>query len=313
MKSFLVPHLICPACLPKERPLTLSAGRERDGEIVSGYFSCPSCPRRFPIEDGVALLVPEPEEARSGGAWRYQEQETLNRYLWSHYADLHGDPENEAANAAWAGCLAQGSESALDAGCSVGRVVFEMAARSGWAVGCDLSLSFVRSARRLAAQRQLTYSLPLEGKLRETFRIRLPDTWRGDNLEFLVADALRLPFAAGTFRQSASLNVLDRIGHPLRHLCEMNRTACREGASLLLASPFSWASSDIPEQLWLGGTATGPYRGRGADNVRSLLEGKGRLLSPPWRVVEARSITWKLRSHRNHCEHFNSEVIVAVR
>lgn len=313
MKRFLLPHLICPACLPKEHALQLAGAKEKEGEIVSGHLSCPKCLRRFPIKDGMALLVSDPELLTSSAAWRYEEQEVLNRYLWSHFGELHGAPENGAANAAFAACLAEGSESALDAGCSVGRTVFEMAARSGWAVGCDLSQSFVRSARRLAAERRLTYSLPLEGKLRETFRITLPDLWRTDNLEFVVADALRLPFAAGTFRQSASLNVLDRVSHPLGHLCEMNRTACRQGASFLFASPFSWESSDIRPELWLGGTAAGPYAGRGADNVRALLEGKGKVISPPWRIAHSGSIQWQLRSHRNHCECFDSQVLVAVR
>lgn len=192
MKRFLLPHLICPTCLPKEHQLLVSVGHEKDGDIITGYLSCAKCKRRFPIKEGIALLLPDPDGC-------LEDPETVNRYLWSHYSDLHGDTENGGANAAWADCLADGTESALDAGCSVGRITFEMAARSGWAVGCDLSQSFVKTARRLARDRELTYSLPLEGNLRETFRIKLPDSWRTDNLEFVVADALRLPFAKETF------------------------------------------------------------------------------------------------------------------
>jgi len=313
MKRFLLPHLICPACLPKEHRLVVSVGHEKDGDIITGDLSCPKCKRRFPVKEGIAVLVPDPGSALSEGHWRYEDPDTLNRYLWSHYADLHGDEENGAANAAWADCLADGAGSALDAGCSVGRLAFEMAARGGWAVGCDLSQSFVRTARRLARDRSLTYSLPLEGKLRETFQVRLPDAWRTDNLDFVVADALRLPFAGETFQQCASLNVLDRISYPLAHLFEMNRIACCRGASFLFASPFSWSSSEIPEELWLGGTATGPYQGRGLENVRALLEGKGRIISPKWRIKQSGSIQWKMRSHRNHCESFRSDVLVAER
>lgn len=259
----------------------------------------------FPIKEGIALLLPDPDGC-------LEDPETVNRYLWSHYSDLHGDTENGGANAAWANCLADGTESALDAGCSVGRITFEMAARSGWAVGCDLSQSFVKTARRLARDRELTYSLPLEGNLRETFRIKLPDSWRTDNLEFVVADALRLPFAKETFQQTASLNVLDRIGYPLAHLFEMNRIAYGRNASFLFASPFSWATSDIPEERWLGGTITGPYKGRGLENVRSLLEGR-KILSPPWHISCTGSIQWKMRSHCNHCESFKSDILIAAR
>ena len=116
MKRFLLPHLICPTCLPKEHQLLVSVGHEKDGDISTGYLSCAKCKRRFPIKEGIALLLPDPD-----------------------------------------GCL------------SGGRITFEMAARSKWAVGCDLSQSFVKTARRLARDRKLTYSLHLEGNLRETF------------------------------------------------------------------------------------------------------------------------------------------------
>jgi len=310
MKSFLIPHLICPSCLPKEHRLQLSAGRQTGDDILSGYLSCGSCGCRFPIEDGVATLLPAED---SGGHWRYEDPDTLNRYLWSHYADLHGDNGNAAAVHTWSGCLASGSETALDAGCSVGRIAFEMAARSTFAVGCDLSQSFIKTARRLAQDRKLKYSLPLEGKLRETFEIVLPDRLPSGNVEFIVADALRLPFARETIAQTSSLNVLDRVGYPLAHLYEMNRVCHAQGASFLFASPFSWASSEIPEERWLGGTVTGPYAGRGIDNVRSLLEGKGKVLAPPWRISFAGTVPWQMRSHRNHCETFNSDTLVAVR
>lgn len=310
MKKFLLPHLICPACLPKELSLQASVNQERDKDIIAGYLSCPGCKRRFPIKDGLALLLPDPD---SGGHWRYEDEEGTNRYLWSHYSDLHGEQENAAANAAWAGCLAGSSESSLDAGCSVGRIAFEMANRGGFAVGCDLSQSFMKVARRLAAERRLTYSLPLEGKIRETFHITLPEEWRTDELEFVVADALRLPFAAGTFQQTASLNVLDRISYPLAHLFEMNRVARARDASFLFASPFSWGPSEIPEERWLGGTITGPYQGRGAANVRAILEGKGKVINPPWKIGRSGSIEWKLRSHRNHCEYIRSEFLIGER
>lgn len=310
MKRFLLPHLICPACLPKEHQLSIAVDQEEDGDIINGRLCCDRCKRRFPIRDGIALLLPNPD---SEGHWRYEDSATMNRYLWSHFADLHGETDNAQAITTWAGFLAPAGGPSLDAGCSVGRIVFEMAARSGWAVGCDLSHIFVRTARRLARERTLKYSLPLEGNLRETFQINLPETLPTENVEFVVADALRLPFARDTFQQTASLNVVDRVDYPLAHLFEMNRVACSREASFLFASPFSWTSSEIPEERWLGGTATGPYAGRALDNVRSLLEGKGKVLAPPWRIVRDSCVQWRMRSHSNHCEVFKSQTLVANR
>lgn len=313
MKHFLLPYLICPACLPKEIQLELSVDRETDGDIITGNLACKKCRRCFPIREGIALLLPNPGYGSSGGQWRYEEAGMVDRYLWSHYSDLTNGSENNEATADWFNYLASPSISAFDAGCSVGRTTFEMATRSYWAVGCDLSANFIKTARQLARNRQLTFSLPLEGNLRETFEIKLPETWRTDNLEFVVADALRLPFAREIFQQTASLNLLDRVSYPLAHLFEMNRVARIQGASFLFASPFSWAASAAPEEKWLGGTETGVYKGRGLNNVRSLLEGKGNVVSPPWLISRSGTKEWRMRSHCNHHEVITSEFLIAVR
>jgi len=313
MKQFLLPHLICPGCLPGEIPLELSAGRLCGDDIIAGELACRKCRRRFPIKDGLAFLLPDPEARSSGGQFRYEDREMVNRYLWSHYADLAGVPDVGEANRAWSGCLVDSALSSCEAGCAVGRLTFEMASRGGWAVGCDLSQSFVRMARRLASERRCTFSLPLEGSLRETFDFEFPDAWRSDNLEFVVADALAMPFARGTFQQVSSLNLLDRVSYPLAHLYEMNRLAQSDNASFLFADPFSWSTDAAPEERWLGGTVSGAYAGRGLDNVRRLLAGRDGILLPAWEVMREGSVTWRMRSHTNHCELIRSEFLLAGR
>ncbi|RNC66022.1 MAG: methyltransferase domain-containing protein [Desulfuromonadales bacterium] len=312
MKRTIAPYLICPACLPQEFPLELRADREENGDVIAGVLSCRKCRRRFPIRDGIAVLLPDPDASPSGGQWRYEEGGTLATYLWSHYADLAGDPEAGSAYADWAGCLATGAETAFDAGCATGRLTFEMAARGALAVGCDLSLSFIRTARQLARDRRLTFSLPREGNLRDTFDVRLPEAWRTDAMEFVVADVLRIPFVRETFAQTSSLNLVDRVRHPLAHLYEMNRVA-RKSAAFLFSDPFSWSTANTPEEAWLGGTERGDYPGRGVDNVRALLEGKGGIIQPPWTIERQGEVWWKIRSHRNHFELIRSELLVASR
>jgi len=311
MKSFLLPYLICPACLPGEHRLDPAIETETAGDIISGQLICVKCQRRYPVHDGVAQLLAA--DGSGGGQLRYEEGGMADRYLWSHYADLCGAVGNGSANAAWADCLATVDGASLDAGCAVGRLTFAMAARSSWAVGCDLSGSFIKAARQLARDRQLTFSLPLEGSLRESFRITLPAALPSDNTEFVVADALRLPFHRETFQQAASLNLLDRVSYPLAHLFEMNRVARDRGAAFLFASPFSWAASSAPEELWLGGKASGEYSGRGIDNVRSLLAGEKGILTPPWQITRTGAIPWQIRSHCRHHELISSEFLLAVR
>lgn len=313
MKRSIVPLLICPACLPKERPLEPAVAAEIDGDITTGTLYCRGCRNRFPIRDGIAILLPDPSAGPSGGQWKYEEPATLSSYLWSHFADLAQDPESSDAYARWNSLMAPTSGLSLDAGCAVGRLTFEMGQRSTLAVGFDLSLSFIRAARQLARDRHLTFSLPREGKLLDEFHISIPDQWQTDRVEFVVADALAIPFARQTFARTTSMNLIDRLSYPLAHLYEMNRVSRTSGAEFLFSDPFSWSTANTPEEKWLGGTDRGPWRGRGMDNVRAILEGKDGIIDPPWTVTREGSFWWKIRSHRNHFELIRSEFLVAER
>jgi len=313
MKRIITQFLVCPACLPKEFPLELSSVRERDDDIVSAELCCRKCKKRYPIREGIAVLVPEPEAVTGGGQWKYEEAGTVDRYLWSHYADLMQAPDAGTAYAGWAALLAGQSSASFDAGCAVGRLTFEMSLRSELAIGCDLSSAFIRTARRLSSERCIGFSLPLEGNLRETFRFDLPNEWRPDRVEFIIADALALPFAAGTFQQVASLNLIDRVRYPLAHLFDISRVARPNDASFLFSDPFSWSTANTPEERWLGGMTDGPNAGRGIDNVSALLEGRQKIIAPPWRITGRGSVDWRLRSHRNHFEMIRSEYLTAER
>lgn len=314
MKRLLAPYLICPACLPREHSLDLRVDKEGEGgDISSGTLVCRSCSKRYPIRDGIALLLTDPGAAPSGGQWRYEEGGTLSTYLWSHYADLMGDREAGSAYAEWAGLLAQREGMSLDAGCATGRLTFEMAARSGFAVGCDLSLSFIRMARRIAHERAISFTLPGEGRELDEFSLSLPAEWRSDNVEFVLADVLRLPFARELFSQVSSVNLIDRVRYPLAHLYELNRVARKSPAAFLFSDPFSWSDANTPEEAWLGGTDKCAYPGRGIDNVRQLLQGKENVIAPPWHIDAAGEVWWKIRSHRNHFELIRSNFLAASR
>jgi len=313
MKRKLLPLLICPACLPQERPLEISVSREENGDIITAELSCRKCRKRYQIRDGIAVLTPDPEAGTSGGQWKYEEAGTVDRYLWSHYADLIKAADAGDAYAVWAELLAPRSQISFDAGCAVGRLTFEMSTRSELAIGCDLSPSFIRAARRLSKEHSVSFSLQLEGNLREKFCFKLPETWHPDRVEFIVADALALPFASDSFQQVASLNLIDRVRYPLAHLFDINRIARIKDASLLFSDPFSWSTANTPEELWLGGKHDGPYPGRGIDNVRELLGGKQKIISPLWRITGHGSVEWRLRSHRNHFEMIRSEFLTAER
>ncbi len=313
MKTFLLPYLICPGCLPKEHVLRLLSGTETDSDISSGVLHCSRCKQRYPIQDGIANLVPDSDCATHGGQWRYEDQDLISRYLWSQYGDLLGEKTREHGTVAWADLTSRQGKTAFEAGCAVGRLTFELANCFDMSIGCDLSHNFIKTARRLARSRKLSFSLPLEGKLTESFDLQLPDSWRTSNVEFILADALRLPFAANSFEQVVSLNLLDRVSYPLAHLYEMNRVAHDRNGYFLFADPFSWTTSAAPEERWLGGTSDGAYPGRGLDNVRALLEGKDSILKPAWQITRSGAQAWRMRTHCRHYEVITSDFLMAQR
>lgn len=310
MDQRLLDHLICPACLPVELGLLCRPEEEDGPDIITGHLHCGGCGRDYPIEEGIAVLLPESLSQPENN--RYEEAATVASYLWSHYGDLLADPDATTAYADWAGLLPTSGSLALDVGCAVGRFTFELAAGGGQAIGIDRSYAFIRQARQLSRGGRLGFSLPMEGELVQQRQLRLPPQWEGAQVEFLVADASALPFRGDTFARLSSLNLLDKVYDPLGHLEQIDRVASRKDATLLVSDPFSWSPQCSPPHKWLGGRPSGPFAGRGLDNLRDLLQGRGDHLSN-WQIDSEGQKWWKIRSHANHFELIRSEYLVASR
>jgi len=313
MKQLLVHLLICPFCLPVEAELKCLISEKEGEDILSGSLYCSQCNNSYPIQEGVAILLPMPSETDSRAPSKYENPELLSSYLWAHYADIFEDMDATAAYEQWAGQLRNDSGISLDAGCAVGRFTFEMSKKSAFAVGIDNSHAFIKTARQLMINRQMGFSIPEEGLLREQRIIKLPETWDSSKVEFVVGDVLRLPFRRDAFSSVSSLNLVDKVPLPLVHIRELNRVARESHGQLLFSDPFSWSSDVSREENWLGGTADGPYSGKGFDNILLLLTGETGELLPPWEVENQGHIWWKIRNHKNHFELIRSCFIMARR
>lgn len=311
MKLQLLDLLICPACLPHEVRLSPRITTRQGNDILCGSLHCPQCGAIYPVEEGIAAFIP-----RAGAESMHNRYETtplVSAYLWSHYADLLDDPEAGHAYRDWSGLIREHSGLALDAGCAVGRLTFEMAAKSDFAIGIDNSRAFIQTARTLLTHGRLSFQVPEEGVLQKTLTVYPPHTWKPEQVEFIVGDIQCLPFASRHFSVGASLNLIDKVPRPLKHLQEMNRVARARRAQFLFSDPFSWSEDIAPQKHWLGGTREGHFSGRGMDNMVYLLTGHGGHLSPPWRIDATGHIWWKIRNHCNHFELIRSGYIKAER
>jgi SAM-dependent methyltransferase len=285
--------------------------QENQGDILEGGLGCPHCERTYPIREGIAFLAPATGHGGEAGA-KYETAAALSSYLWGHYADLLADPEASTAYRDWAALMNSADGVALDIGAAVGRFSFEMSRKWDFVVGIDASVTFIRTARALLNRRSLRITLPLEGRLAREVDLRLPNAWSYDNLEFVVADALALPFCSHSFSGLASLNLIDKVPQPLRHLRETNRVARRTQAQLLISDPYSWSEQVAAPRDWLGGQPDGPFAGHGADNIANMLQ-NGSKPRPAWHIERQGHVWWKLRTHANHFELIRSRFIKARR
>jgi SAM-dependent methyltransferase/uncharacterized protein YbaR (Trm112 family) len=312
MKRKTLEYLICPACLPDEAPLRLEHARICGEEIDEGVLECDRCGQAYGIREGVARIAVR-DAGLKGKISGYETPDRLSSYLWSHYGDLFEDPDATGAYAQWAAQISPVSGTCLDAGCATGRFSFEMSCKCEFVIGVDLCESFVRTARQIVRESGLVFRLREEGLIFSDRAFALPPHWDCEKVDFLVADASALPFRSGSFGCVASLNLIDKIPQPLRHIQEASRTAHRAGAQLLIADPFSWTEAVCPPENWLGGVSEGKFAGAGIDNVARLLSGGVIPASPAWEITRKGQVWWKIRNHGNHFELIRSLFVKAER
>lgn len=312
MKTRVTDILICPVCLPQEIALDTMIKREDQGDIIIGEMVCKACRKVFPIKEGIAFLNPSHEEYKPENN-RYETSPVISSYLWSHYGDLLGDEQASDAYTQWAKLMTVDSGFCLDIGSAVGRFSFEMSTKKDLVIGIDNSVSFIRAARDLMIHQYKDISLVQEGILTSEERLELSDKWFPEKVEFLVADAQRLPFRSGIFSSVASLNLLDKVPSPMKHLKEANRVSCIHGVEFLCSDPYSWSTDTAEVEEWLGGKVDGDYSGYGMDNLIALLKGEKSAMLPRWTVKQDGSIWWKIRAHRNYFELIRSCFVLAER
>ena len=317
MKKWLIEELICPECLDKnvdkEIRLTVDIHRETDDEIIEGRLNCPDCGRHYEINEGIAVVVPDKTLPITRNMAGYGSFSMRSSYLWSHYSEFFNGPDATDAYKKWAAAFEPRKGWALDIGCAVGRLTFEMTKTHDRAVGVDTSLSFIRAARKLSTRRHLEFDLIMEGEITEKRASDLDPDFVFENAEFIVADAMALPFRSDRFATASSVNILEKVPDPSSHFSEANRVMKKTNARFLFSDPFSWDETVSIPDLWLGGRNEGPFKGFGMDNVCRILQDDDGIFSPGFSIRETGRVQWKIRKTRNLWEHITSQFVIAQR
>lgn len=183
---------------------------------------------------------------------------------------------------------------AVEVGTGIGHTLAQLAAGRDFAIGVDWSFRAILTARRhLLREPDPLESYRLEGERGELTERPLAPVPGPANLEFVVADAAALPFAAGASRCLAALNLLCAVPAPRQVLPEIARIIA-PGGQLLLSTPY-W--SDSPSEA----VFTGPQ------DLRRALEPDFEL------AAEDDAVPWLLRLAKRRFNIYLCDCLIGVR
>lgn len=287
--------LVCPGCRTRTGDrLELQTLEAAGDELVC------ECGRRYPVVDGVPVVLPDPSTAYVEDALEPEAQaeavrdlpddqpyarlvEHLSTYLDAHWGD-HAEPRDAEAYAmgAFVARLAElpRVEAAVELGCSAGRICAELARTADHVLGLELGLGALRRARRLLAGEPVRYARRMVGRHYAPATITPGAAVDPARVRLVCADALDPPLVPEVYDRVVALNLLDSVARPSL-LLDVLAGLCRPGGEVILSSPFAWASHVMAEDERLGGR----------DPVADL---RARL-ADRFAIVEEAEVPWTLR------------------
>jgi uncharacterized protein YbaR (Trm112 family)/SAM-dependent methyltransferase len=314
--------LVCPGCRTRTAERLDVRTLDRHGDVLA----C-ACGRRYPIVDGVPIVLADPTGYLANEMTTVVERdldpevaallvehgdddapyarllEHVSIYMDTQWGD-RATPPPDGPGAGFAGAIlaklaersAHRVELAVELGCSVGRGVAELARGAAHTVGLDLQFGAVRRARRLLAGDDLVYGRRMIGRHYARATARGIAT---ANVTLICGDALDPPLIPAVYQRVVALNLIDSVRQP-RQLLSVLDALCAPGGELILTSPYSWQSSYVDEDQRFGGDDPA------AALVELLRHGTG--LESAYTLEDAAELPWTLRrdarSAATYCIHY---------
>jgi len=234
-------------------------------ECIEGFLSCNTCNSQYPIIQGVPIVLQNfhdyaRQRIMTYGKWIIDSKSSkLKEFLRSVGTKIHFPTSNdlyEENNSLYKAYLYNhqnhhldyrllslfrrkiepdhiykmlGKKNlnlkgiGLDIGCSIGSSTFELAKRLPFVFGVDLSFSFILKARKIMHDKM------------------------SKNVEFIVSDAINLPFESRFFQSIIALNLVDRVD-PNKLIVAIDRCINHNG-KLILIDPYHFVNENNNDQF----------------------------------------------------------------
>jgi putative 4-mercaptohistidine N1-methyltranferase len=189
---------------------------------------------------------------------------------------------------------------ALDLGCAVGRLSFELSRHFDEVIGVDFSKSFVKAARRLAKIRSASFTVCEEGDITVRRTVRLDPKFRSRNVLFETGDAQRLRRDIGSFDLVVMANLICRLPNPKKCLQSISKLV-KPGGQLVITTPCSWLEGYVPK------------KNRLARPGRTTLAALRKILSPHFKLTKRRDLPFLIREHRRKYQFIIAEASCWIR
>ena len=256
---------------------------DRSGGSDTLVCDNPACRRRYPIVDGVPLVVPDQDAYRQrwgagivestldldeqmrlaaagpDDAPQARLAEQLSIYLDTQWGDRATPPPDGPGGRFGMEAMAQRARRArFRAGRARGRArlrrrsrALRAGARRAVVVGVDLQLASLRRAARLLAGEPLDYARRIAGRNYARAHLAPPPPSPSTSWALVCADAMDPPLVPGSFDRVVALNVLDAVAAPSQ-IVAVADGLCAPGGELILASPYAWQSGIVAEEQRFG-------------------------------------------------------------
>lgn len=305
---------------------TSDPGASEALDVVEGILRCENaaCGQRYPIVDGIPILVRDPAQLLCGqpmalamslrpetlallvqgatdDAPLFRVLEHLSIYLDAHWGDCAQPQKSQPLSSQmWGGqalfsalhaafSSASPARLCVELGCGVGRGLAQLRRNSSLSIGVDLHLPALRAARRLLRGEALPFARRTLGRYFEPATIQpcAPSGPYGA-VALICGDALDPPLAPETAERVVALNLLDSVSQPPQLLSVLDGL-CVLGGELFLTSPYSWQTSVVAE-----GARLGDLNGDAGQALRSQLQ-TGFGLRGAYSLLSQSDLLWELR------------------